>query len=97
MENKIWGRLEIQRKIEENAKILQEWTELIDKNEKMAPKDIPNNDILSHQILKKKLHENLGRLAKVVQMQLSQKKIKESSSNLNNVSNSNLETESVRN
>lgn len=62
---------DIQRKLEENSKLLDEWDKLIALSEKAEnPEIISKDQIERHIYLKKKLKENLAVMAKIVQTQI---------------------------
>lgn len=65
---------DIQRHLDENAKMLDEWSKLLELNESQKLEIIPTEDAVRHNLLKRKLHENLSILAKYAQIQIKSKK-----------------------
>ena len=65
-----WSPEDIDRVLLENAKSLEEWNNLLTKNEQENPIEVTREDISMHNHLKRRLHDNLGCLAKMVQYQV---------------------------
>jgi len=68
-------REEVDQKLKESAECLQEWSILLDRTEKCAASDISKTDLLKHVTLKRKLHENLGILARLAQIHTTKAKL----------------------
>ena len=65
-----WSPEDIDRVLLENAKSLEDWNNLLTKNEQENPYEVTKEDISLHHHLKRRLHDNLGCLAKMVQYQV---------------------------
>lgn len=64
----IYDQIWVQNCLDDNAKSIEEWTKLLDRDENTPIESIPPEDIKRHSELKRKLHDSLGNLAKIVQL-----------------------------
>eukprot|EP00600_Ochromonadales_sp_CCMP1393_P018094 CAMPEP_0175031552 /NCGR_PEP_ID=MMETSP0005-20121125/20883_1 /TAXON_ID=420556 /ORGANISM="Ochromonas sp., Strain CCMP1393" /LENGTH=218 /DNA_ID=CAMNT_0016291823 /DNA_START=60 /DNA_END=713 /DNA_ORIENTATION=- len=69
-----WNSSEINARLEENEKLLKEWEELIQRTGSPGSTSISSSDAQRHALLKRKLHDSLGLMARIVQAQIKQKK-----------------------
>jgi len=65
---------EINKRLDEHAKLLKEWEELLNRTNSPDVHSISHTDAQRHIYLKRKLHESLGVMARIVQNQIKIKK-----------------------
>eukprot|EP01039_Chlorochromonas_danica_P003771 gene3771-4121_t len=65
-----WSKEEIDKRLEDCAKFLQEWKDHMDKTDRLKKEEISTQDLHRHITLKRKLHDNLGIMARMVQHQV---------------------------